>query len=505
MNTPPQDLAPPRIEANVKGILEWLALSHGRTGAKDADQLLLQLMNLRDAPIPTAQHIKLLDLLYGHAERIVNAELPQLQKIVLPVTRKLRQRVKLLIELLEKLTQDYFNTLADLFDPLGTNTQLSPHLSLRRVMHTIGWQIQISHLAASPTSLGLWQQLHSAYHTARRLGLDEKPGPRGDPACIRRLYTEILLAAIAQPASFSSSELNFIREYIKHGTPDIELVQSPPVGSKGIFWIDLDKDFPAHALIRRIPAPDTEVFYFSCDAAAECAARHRTELRKGIPAAALGLPDFADSHAGQGVLKRLVELWGHPAKRKFPRRRQSYRANLCLGLNNLWRLIKDPAAPATLSEWMVTNESPDGFSLMHMSGSTETLLIGDIVALQAQDERPESTPAWHVCIIRWAISENPEHIEVGLELLAPRAIAAEIAQPREVASGSIQALLLPETPPLHPTESLVVPSGVLKENNGRIVVMVEGRNLEVREVRTTHLDEQTIAIEIFSVLTDDSP
>jgi hypothetical protein len=78
---------------------------------------------------------------------------------------------------------------------------------------------------------------------------------------------------------------------------------------------------------------------------------------------------------------------------------------------------------------MVTNESPDGYALMHMSGQTDDVRIGDIIALQAVDEQTGMSQAWHICIIRWAISENPEHIELGLQILAPSATAVELAPP----------------------------------------------------------------------------
>lgn len=498
---PPLSSAPP--ETNVKSILEWLALAHGRTGSDDADQLYRQLLLLREAPVPNPQRLKLLDLLYGQAERVVNAELPRLNEVSLPISRKLRQRVRILLDLLETLTQDYFNTLADLFDPEGPSTPRAPHTSLRRAMHTIAWQVRITQLIAAPTSIGLWQQLHAAFFTARRLGLEDFPGPLGTPS-IRQIYTSILLAAIAQPASFSPAELEFIGKYISYCTPPIDLLETPPLNSHGIFWIDLDKDFPAHALIRRIPSPDARILYFSCDAIAEIALNHRTELAQGVPAKTLGLPPFADTHSGPGVLQRLNQLWGHPAKRRFSRRRQSYRANLCSGLGHLWQLMKSPETTRNLSEWMVTNESPDGYALMHMSGQTDHLRVGDIVALQAVGEQAEPSLTWHVCIVRWAISENPEHIELGLQILAPRAIAVEVAPPNEMESSHVAALMLPPTPPLRPTQSLVVPAGLLKENTRRIIVLLEENNLEIREMQATHRDEQTSAIEIFSVLPDDS-
>lgn len=503
MNTFQVTPSPPTPETSIKNLLEWLALAHGRPGSEDANQLHQQLLQLRQVSIPKAQRIKLLDILHDQAERVVIVELRTLHEISLPASRKLRQRVKRVLDLLSILTQDYFNTLAELFDPKNQNTLHSPHLSLRRAVEAITWQIRINHLLASPPGIGLWQQLHAAFRTARRLGLESAPGSGEEPS-IQRIYTNILLAAIAQPASFSSAELEFINDYIELIRCSIELEQTPPLDNTGVFWIDLSKDFPAHALIRRMPAAHIDILYFSCDAIAKTVAQHQSQLEKGISAAILGLPAFADTCAGKAVLRRLISLWGHPSKRKFPRRRQSYRAHLCVGLGKLWQLIKSPASKINLSEWMITNESPDGYALMHISGQTEDLRVGDIVALQPTDKHAAAASAWHVCIIRWAISENPEHVELGLELLAPGAIAAEIAHPIELVSGSVAALILPEAPPLRLTESLVLPTGTLKENTRQIIVLVEKDNLEIRQIHATHLDEQTSTVEIFSVQRDDS-
>jgi cyclic-di-GMP-binding protein len=502
MTTSPEYLSPDPPEGNVKRILEWLALAHGRSGSDDADQLYRQLLLLREAPIPNFQRLKLLDLLYGQAERIASAELPRLHDVSLPISRKLRQRVRVLLDVLETLTQDYFNTLAELFDPEGQGSSRVPHTSLRRAMQTIAWQLRVTNLIAAPSSAGLWQQLHSAFLTARRLGLEDFPGPLGTQS-IRQLYIAILLAATAQPASFSPAELEFIDSFTNDCTLPIDLLETPPLDSSGIFWIDLDKDFPAHALIRRIPPSDARVLYFSCETIAEHALKQRAALQRGIPAQALGLPPFADTRAGQSILLRLNQLWGNPAKRRFSRRRQSYRTKLCSGLGNLWHLMKSLRIPTDLSEWMVTNESPDGYSLMHMSGDTQHLRVGDIVALQALGDQAEAKPIWHVCIIRWAVSENPEHIELGLQILAPKAIAVEVTHSYALESSNVAALILPPTPPLRPTQSLVLPAGMLRENTRKIIVVIEADNLEIRQVQATSLNEQTSAIEIFNVVPDD--
>lgn len=495
--------SPPFPDNHIKGLLEWLALAHGRNSTEDAEELFKQLMALRKAAVPPTQRTKFLDLLYNKAEKIIAFELGKLRAISLPAPRKIRVRTKSLLAALEVLTQEYFNTLAELFDPNAAPTTGMPHIPLHRATEAIVWQIRINHLLASPPGIGLWQQLHMVLKTARRLGIDNIPNAKNNTS-IKSLYTNALLAAIAQPASFSSTELEFINDYIKTLSISLDFAPTPPLDQSGIFWIDLDKDIPAHALIRRTPAADVDILYFSCDTLSKTVRRHHAELEQGTSASTLGLPVFADTHTGKGVLFRLSTRWGEPSKRKFPRRRQSYRASLCTGLDKLLRLIKSKDATEECSEWMVTNESPDGYALMHISGRTDDLRVGDIIALQSTETASETNSHWHICIIRWAISENPEHVELGLELISTKATAVEVIPPGKKPLTRIGALMLPQALPVRNSEALVVPSGIFQGNTKQILVMIEKDNFEIRQVSATHLDEQTSKIEIFSVSPDHS-
>jgi hypothetical protein len=491
-------------ENNLLAIFEWLQLANGRSGSDDAEQLLRQLLLLRDTPAPTRQRLKILDLIYKETRRVVFAELPKLLEINLPVSRKIRQRVRITQDLLEALTQEYFNTLAELFDPQGTPASSPPQATLIHITQCLAWHIRISHLAAAPNPAGLWQKLHSAFHSARRLGV-HNTSSQNHSVSLEKVYAGTLLAAMAQPASFCARELEFIVEYVESSLKPVQILETTPNDCNGIFWVDLERDFPAHALVRRPPPGDTPVLFFTGDSSAQQANAHLSALEQGASAANLGLPAFADSHAGQGVLRRLQSLWGNPTKRKFPRRRQSYRINLCSGLEQLWHLIREPERASEISEWMVTNESPDGYSLMHMSGETTCVRVGDIVAVQAKDERAELKPLWHVCLVRWALSENPEHIELGLQQLASHVIAAELARPQELDSKHIPALILPKMPPLRPHAGIVVHTGSLPENANRLVLLIEKENLEIREVSPTELAEQTASIEVFNVSPVETP
>ena len=492
----------PPIKGSAKSILEWLAVAHGRTGSGDAEEIHQQLLVLRESATSAAERTKLLDLLFKHVDRVVSAELPRLHEVRLPVSRKFRHRIGIIQELLETLAQEYFNTLSELFDPRGTPPPHAPQNTLRLLVRCIGWHIRISHLVAAPNGVGIWQKLHAAYRTARRLGLAEEPGPDGEPS-IQQSYMHILLAAIAQPASFCSNELEFIADYIGSSVTTVDIFETPPLDRGGVFWLDLEQDLPAQALERRIPPSDILALYFACDLVARNTRGRLAALTQGAPASSLGLPAFADTPAGHGVLRRLAQIWGQPAKRRYPRRRQSYRVNLCAGLEHLWQLIRYPEQPGQISEWMVTNESPEGYSLMHMTGLTSHLRVGDIVAVQPIGERSEATPTWHVGIVRWAISENQEHIELGMQQLASHAIAAEVIRPLELENGNLSALILPEIPPWRDLPALVTQTGKISGHEGSLILLIEQGNFGIREVRTTALTEQTSSIEVFSVEPDE--
>lgn len=500
--TPPRETAEPD---NVKPILEWLALAHGQNGPEEASGLRQQLLLLRDTPVPGWQRLKLLDLLYAHAGKVILAQLPKLRDITLPISRRTRQKVRITQELLATMAQDYLNTLAELFDPEANGKASSPFGAVQRTMQCLAWHLLISHLVAAPAGTGIWQQFHATYRTFRRLGDSLEALPDSGQR-IEQTYLSSLLLAIAQPASFTSRELEFISQYIAASNARMQLVDAAPAGEDGVFWIDPERDAPAHALARRAPPPEKSLYYFACDAIAQRASDHMAALEGGLPAAQLGLPEFADAAAGHGVLRRLIGLWGHPAKRRFPRRRQSYRAELCAGLEQLWHLLQGSEEKPATSEWMVINESPDGYAMMHVAGETDALGAGDIVALHPRHDEADGGAEWQICIVRWALSDNPEHIEVGLQVLAPRAIPAVLALPHAPHNGGkTSALLLPQLPPLRHQQALVVPTGRIDDLAQKMVVLVDQDNVAVLELRATQLDEQTSSVEVFNVEPDERP
>ena len=487
-------------ESETRPIVEWLAAAHGATKLSDVPALRKHLETLRVASLSAARRVQLLDFLYDHSVRVVAAILPALRNIPLPVSRRSRQDIRGAQDLLESLSRDYMDVLSCSF-ALGSDDPLrAPEMPLWRAVHCLSLHLQMSHLAGAPAEVGLWRMLHDAHASACRYQLKDKRVPRQE-CTLEELYLASVLIGCCQPASFSAVELEFIAEYVKVCVESVSLSNEAPSGREGIFWIDPQRDVPAQALSRRTPPPETPVLFFACDTVARRAKDHLDALENGCTSNQLDLPLFAETPAGRGVLRRLVARWGRPPKRKFPRRRHSSRAQLCAGLGELWHLLDTPGkSPASPSEWMIINESPEGWALMHLSGRTEHLRVGDLVAIRTEVENDTPEDGWHICIVRWALSENPEHIEVGIQILAPTALPAVFAVTGN-ASGLEQgeALLLPRIPPLRQTEALAVPPGLLGARSETFTLVVGREHVVVREVRTTGVCEQTANVEIFSV------
>lgn len=473
-------------------ILAWL--SSPRPTAAEPGELLRLLQLLDSAPLPPEPRQRFLDLIYSQALRLGESLAASLPQQALPLPRPLRQRTRQTAGLLALLARTYARR-AD----APEESAESRARSLWQALQASLWQLRTDQRSAAPSEPGTWLQIHAIYRLARQQGTHRQPGPRGT-ASIEALYLQLVLAAIAQPTSFTPDEIDFIGHYLAQCLP-LPSLDTAPGNPPTTFWIDPDKDLPAQALVRRNPPPEAAILYLDCQALAANIGDHCRQLQQGASGEQLGLPPGSTAFSLAATLRRLHQLWGEPARRRFPRRRQSYRASLLSGLEPLRRLARDGERVAAGSEWMVINESPDGYALMHVSGDSSAVRVGDVVAIQAQREPEQGAAGWQACLIRWVVSDNPEHLEIGLQVLAPQMLAAEIAG----LAQRTPALLLPEKPPLRPQAGLIVPAGSLPGQPERLLLLVEQGNLCVREVRPIRLDEQTASVEIFSVEPDHSP
>lgn len=455
----------------------------------------LQLLDRSHPTLEQQEHV--LDKLYARGTTTLEKLIPALVGIPVPAPRKSRQLIRTIQEVLGALSEQLMG-LYERCDrtrwPLSHST---PDVVLWRILRILSRHLLIGNLTASQPGNGVWRTLHKTYDLAR-LHTVTRNVPKEAPRSLQDEYYAAVLLGCAQPASFTAREILFLDAYLERYSSQIDSNRDKTGQNPEMFWIDPARDAPATPCSRKPPPQDTSVRFFSCGRLADQLANQIAALDAGRSPLQLGLPDFAATPAGRGVMQRLCSRWGDPAKRRFPRRRQNYRAHLCVGLMNVFQLFQTSSAPSEVSNWMVVNESPDGYAIMHVSGKAGAITVGDVVAL-----RTETGNNWQLCIIRWMLSENPEHIELGLQILSARAIAAQIAVRSDTQENScLPALILPATPTLRPEESLVVQSGTLNGRSRNLVLIIEKDNIEVREVNTVQLGEQNGQIEIYEIETD---
>ncbi|MDR1935579.1 MAG: hypothetical protein LBS49_08380 [Candidatus Accumulibacter sp.] len=480
-------------------------------GAQGLDSALKRLRLLKNLSIRHVQDSAILDNLYMRSIETVEARLLSFSRMSLPIPQKPRQLIRNVQDLLETLAKLLLNPLAAKDDapPAAATDNISP-LALWRVLHLLSRHLFISSLTASPPGKGIWKQLHQTYGLARQQGITYNV-PEKATRSLRDEYYAAILLGCAQPTSFSGRDVFFLDRYLERFCEQVETNIASPEEIPVTFWINPESDAPATPYSRKPPAPGTLVLNFSCRRLASLLESQLNALETGTPPKWINLPSFAATASGLGVLNRLIHRWGKPGVRRLPRRSQNYRGELCLGFDKLRRLYGKAQEAVETSAWMITNESPDGYAVMHLSGKTQAITVGDIAAL-----RTEHGDAWQLCIIRWALSENQEHIELGLQILASRAYAAEIALPTQAdadaeaevdananadASHRRPTLLLPATPMLRKNEALVVRTGTLAGHSKNLVLVIERDNVEIREISGVQCDERNGLIELYEVTT----
>ncbi len=495
---------------SLSSVFDWLANAPDKNVDKELENLCAHLATLmRTDEASPVQRVKALDLLYERAQVIVTRLLPTLNVDALPVPRRIRGAARMLQTALHQLAEMHFDMLMESDVQPIKGLRCPPDVALWRIVNALANHLLASYLISARPGVGIWKQLHAAFMLARKRSVQTMK-PEGEEASIQERYIQTLFLACSQPSSFGGRELRLVKVFVDHFAREARLSDIFPQAGDAGFWIDPNSDAPPAALARRpLPLGIAHLMHLSGEGAAASVRRFLAGAGNGeestkangeapngsavITAAALA---GRDTPLGNAVLQRLMTCWGGPAKRHFSRRYQNYRFSLCTGLEGVRRLlISGDALPEDLSQWMVLNESPQGYAVMHVADKPNRLRVGDIVALRA-----EGHFKWQVCAVRWAISENPEHLEIGVQLLASDAQAGLLAFSRQnEAPLSVPALILPQCLPLRPSETLLIAAGSAETAEGGFTLMLGKEKLQLRELHISQILERTAHIELLEI------
>ena len=359
----------------------------------------------------------------------------------------------------------------------------------------------VSAMSAASAPLGLWAFAH------RLAG--ELPGDLS--------YASMALMAAAQPESFTARQLNWIADFLAAQQPAV-LPAASEESTENAWWVLVSADAAPVSSARRLPPAGGDVRHFSAapfDPALLARIRQLEAVIAGaegggemaaVDMAEVEMLDAEDEALPLGLtpievlalLRTLRERWLSPPLRMQRRRAHHYTVQVCVGLRALWELARGREEADRVVEWQVLNESPGGYAIMNIAGIKGELSSGVVLGLR----RPGET-SWTVCVVRWVRSDNPDQVELGLQVLALSYSAVQVAFRGTPLRGVAPALALPVMEPVRRHAAFLAPAGTYTSR--RFIFLREGAQLYVAQGRALGLDMQTTSVELFQYEIDPYP
>jgi len=469
---------------------EWLGALPADNATEAAACLVQQLSAMNRTSLPARARIEFADLFRDRIDALLPVLEADLALATLPLSGRRREAAAATEQLLVELGYAYKSglvALSDRFFGIGIRGRL--HAALLPAMRALARRLASAYRIYAANPKTVWQELHLLFQLAARHGLAEAPLP-GSVDTPSSVYRQALLLAFAVPHKLMQGDVDRILAYLARFADRTRLASpSPDAVGPGAFLIRPNRDAPGFAIARFHHAasrPDDLVL--NCRPLVELLLDQIDKLEAGVPAGGIGMPPEADAPIYRDLLQRLARHWGNVATRQFGRLRTHARVELQVGLRAIWRSLRQEGQPeaagAESSAWMVTNESPGGYALMHVSGRCEPIRVGEVVAVDTGETS-------HICVVRWVLSDNPEHLELGVQEFAPS--ATPIGLEGENASDSGPALLLPEIPALRQPSAILAPYGQVDASRD---LLIAGTNARLR-VRATRIVEQTLSVQMF--------
>ncbi|HUX64627.1 hypothetical protein [Sulfuricella sp.] len=504
---PVEDLT---VEKRPKHLKEWLddlPLTNLTDVCRTLDD---EIGALNRQKVALEKRLKLLELYRSVILKLLPAMEEQYVATRLPQPGKNRQMAEQARQLLMELANGYKIILLDYQNARITLGKGKIAVTAaQRAISALSRILMICYQTYAPAPSGIWFEIHQIFRFA--IEQDSANETVSDEECessVNLVYKQTLLLALSNPYQLSPGEVACIQNYLAVFGGLAQLQAFAQTGNPiGLFLAQTHSDKPPKPLPQDL---DEEVdnrsdIQLNTLELAQALHHHIERLNAGELPKNLRLPDVAREANYRNLLKRLLKSWSAAPKRVFNRTRNISSTQVCIGLPSLHHFLggREPGESTDLSfvqpaedrrfisgKWLVINESAGGLAL---SGAFETLpqiRPGDVIGLKA-----DGANKWHVGAVRWVKSGKADHLEIGAQLVAPKAdparIKPSIAGPAETFQA---ALLLPEILLLKQPETLIAPRGTFGPQR-ELLLELDGNTTQA--VRAVKLVEQTAGYERF--------
>ncbi len=512
------------VETRPKQVQDWLDSLLLSNSIEAARSIRDGLATINRQKIPGDQRLKLLeeyrstiDTLFPSIEMLFSGE-------PLPLPEKSRQAANLARDLLVELAYGYKIILLEHVNRRITfGSSKSVSLIMERAISMLGRILVTCYQTYAPTPAGIWSEIHQLFRYAVQQNIQDFPVQDESDTQTRNInlvYKQALLLALADPYRLMQGEVSKTADYLaRFGNQAHLLPLSETPSTNGLFLVRLDSDKPPRAMAQNVTITDarTDIF-LNALGLARLLHQQVAQLEAGKSWETLNLPANASNPAYLDLMRRLIRHWGVTPKRHFNRVKQETTLEICSGIRAIHHFLNgnntaeygsdlqskesditvklsssliDQSSQQTFNSthWTVINESAGGLALSKVSNDSVQISVGEIIGL-----KPDKNAAWNIGVVRWVQSDNPQHLELGVQMLAPNATPATIIPTiRNKDEIEQQALLLPELPIIKQPVSLLVPRGYYRDMREFELKLGE----ETKTIRATSLIEQTCCYEIF--------
>lgn len=502
---------PERSSDSLDAVLTWLAGEPGDDPVSDLALLRSHLVAAGDDTLSISQREELLDLFRLRALDISGRFRPCLLTATLPLPRDLHVPAATLIDSLLVIAEHYRVVLADLQRRWLRSRRQELVVLSGHALGLVGEACMIGAMAGAAAPFGLWQRAHVLWLASGLREQMNEAAPEGEMAVAGRQYRRLLAVSVSQPEGLTARELQWLYDYLEVAAADAVLSAQPIQPEAASYWLDMAQDSPPIAVSRRRPGEGTNILHFSPQPIARRLAVQIEWLEERILQAEVvglardgelldpdtsGLPEGLTPVEVLSLLRRLRDRWVSPPLRAQQRRKHQYTVQVSAGLKAIWEIGR--GNQTSIAEWLVFNESPGGYAILCVGGVDGALSAGMILALRREASQP-----WSICVVRWIRSDNPDQVELGLQVVSQGYTSVSIGFRGGEARNTSPALMLPPMAAVRPHLALVTHAGTYVSR--RFLLVHEGEQLYVAQGRVLGLDMQTAAIELFQYEIDPYP
>ncbi|MDO8892104.1 MAG: hypothetical protein Q8N54_02695 [Sulfurimicrobium sp.] len=514
------------VETRPKQVAEWLA-ALPLTNLNESSRATLDALSaLNRSKVAEDARLKLLELYRATIINLMSALETQFSGQPLPLPEKSRIIASQARQLQTELAYGYKIILLDLASrklSFGSNKQLP--LVVERAIDSLGRMLVVCYQTYAPTPAGVWAEMHILFTYAVEQGIQDEAVPdQGRQSSVNLAYKQALLLALLDPYRLMQGEVNKVQEYLTQfgGHAHLQpLMQTS--NPSGYFLVRLDSDKPPRALAHETTVTDerTDILLNTIELA-RTLHQQISQLEAGVDAKALQLPIAGKDFGFPNLLRRMLKHWGIAPKRLFNRVQHDAKMEICAGIRSIHHFLsgdlsggvvgrineanRHEATDITLEladspldkashqtyvtrNWLIINESAGGLALAKDPKSDVQVQVGEIIGL-----RPDGNDTWSIGVVRWVSSENPNHLQLGAQMLAPTATPAMLRPLITSAGTPFQpALLLPEIPALKQPATLVCLRGGFFPQREFLL----DQHGTPKNVRATRLLEQTATFDLF--------